>query len=81
MRVLFTTQAGSGHWRPLAPFARALQGAGHEVAFATTPFGCSVVAEHGFRSFPAGIDDWRSPPTPVRGQAAASSAPEQAESV
>lgn len=81
MRVLFTTQVGSGHWRPLAPFARALQGAGHEVAFATTPFGCPVLAEHGFLTFPAGIDDWRSPPPPTRSQAAPSSAPEQAASV
>jgi hypothetical protein len=80
MRVLFTTQVGSGHWRPLAPFARALQGAGHEVAFATTPLGCPVLAEHGFLAFPAGVDDWRSPSPPQRGQAAPSSVPEQAES-
>lgn len=59
MRVLFTTQVGAGHWRPLGPFARALEAAGHEIAFATTPFGCTVLAKHGFRSFPAGIDDWR----------------------
>jgi len=46
-----------GHWRPLAPFARALQGVGHEVAFATTPFGCPLITEHGFLTFPAGVDD------------------------
>lgn len=80
MRVLFTTQVGSGHWRPLAPFARALQTAGHEVAFATTPFGCPVIAEHGFATFPAGIDDWRSPPPLTRDQTAPAG-PEQAESV
>ena len=81
MRVLFTTQVGSGHWRPLASFARALQGAGHAVAFATTPLGCPVIAEHGFLTFPAGVDDWRSPASPTRVQAAPASAPEQAESV
>lgn len=58
MRVLFTTQVGEGHWRPLAPFARALATAGHGVAFATTPFGCARLAAHGFETFPVGIDDW-----------------------
>ncbi len=61
MRVLFATQVGSGHWRPLAPLAQALATAGHEVAFATTPVGCSDVGRHGFRCFPAGIDDWLKP--------------------
>jgi UDP:flavonoid glycosyltransferase YjiC (YdhE family) len=59
MRVLFTTQIGSGHWRPLAPFARALEAAGHEVAFGTTPIGCTIIAGHGFRCFPIGDDDWQ----------------------
>jgi len=58
MRVLFTTQVGSGHWRPLAPFARSLQEAGHDVAFASTPIFCSLITEHGFRVFPVGSDDW-----------------------
>jgi UDP:flavonoid glycosyltransferase YjiC (YdhE family) len=62
MRVLFTTQVGEGHWRPLAPFAVALQDAGHAVAFATTPFGCGVLAAHGFTCFPTGEDEWRTPP-------------------
>src|SRR3712207_3794732 len=61
MRVLFTTQIGSGHWRPLAPFARALAEAGHQVAFATTPIGCAIIAGHGFRCFPIGEDDWQKP--------------------
>lgn len=67
MRVLFTTQVGSGHWRPLAPFARALQAAGHDVAFASSPIFCSLIAEHGFRGFPVGSDDWltRSQQTPA----------------
>lgn len=58
MRVLFTTQVGSGHWRPLAPFAFALQHAGHEVVFASSPVFCTLIAEHGFRGFPIGSDDW-----------------------
>lgn len=62
MRVLFTTQVGEGHWRPLAPFALALQDAGHEVAFATTPFGCGVLGAHGFTCFAAGEDEWRVQP-------------------
>ena len=61
MRVLSTTQVGAGHWRPLAPFARALQGAGRAVAFATTPLSCPAIAEHGFQTFPAGVDEWRTP--------------------
>jgi UDP:flavonoid glycosyltransferase YjiC (YdhE family) len=62
MRILFTTQVGSGHWRPLAPFARALAEAGHTVAFASSPVFCSIIAEHGFRSFPVGRDDWLARP-------------------
>jgi len=58
MRVLFTTQVGSGHWRPLVPFAHALAAAGHAVAFAATPIFCDIIRGHGFRCFPAGTDDW-----------------------
>jgi hypothetical protein len=58
VRVLFTTQVGSGHWRPLAPFADALRRTNHEVAFASTPISCSSIAAHGFRGFPIGGDDW-----------------------
>ncbi len=58
MRVLFTCQVGEGHWRPLAPFARALIDAGHRVAFATTPFACARLSEHGFETHPIGVDDW-----------------------
>lgn len=57
MRVLFTSQAGEGHWRPLAPLGRALTAAGHEVAFATTPAFCGTVRSHGFTCFPVGVDD------------------------
>lgn len=34
MRVLFSTTAGSGHFGPLVPFARACQAAGHDVRVA-----------------------------------------------
>jgi UDP:flavonoid glycosyltransferase YjiC (YdhE family) len=57
MRVLFTTNPGSGHWHPLIPFAEALQTAGHEVAFATTPAACPSIAALGFRCFPVGADE------------------------
>lgn len=59
MRALFTSQAGSGHWRPLLPLAMALAAAGHEVAVATTPVACASIAVYGLRCFPVGIDDWR----------------------
>jgi UDP:flavonoid glycosyltransferase YjiC (YdhE family) len=81
MRTLFTTQVGAGHWRPLAPFAQALQAAGHEVAFATTPFGCGVIAAHGFRCFPAGIDDWPIPPQRRQANTSQPASPPQAEAV
>lgn len=55
MRALFTTQPGSGHWRPLAPFARALQTAGHTVAFATTPHFCGLIRPHGFACLPVPV--------------------------
>ncbi len=57
MRALFTTTAGSGHFHPLVPVARALVEAGHEVAVAApSSFGPTVEAS-GFRAFPAGRDD------------------------
>ncbi|SEL06599.1 glycosyltransferase, MGT family [Stigmatella aurantiaca] len=55
MRVLFTTTPGTGHFHPLVPTARALQRAGHEVAFAAAePFRSQVEAS-GFPVFPAGV--------------------------
>jgi UDP:flavonoid glycosyltransferase YjiC (YdhE family) len=57
MRALFTTHSIHSHWHPLVPLARALEAAGHEVAFATTPtFGPTIEAS-GFRAFPAGRRD------------------------
>lgn len=58
---MLTAQAGAGHWRPLAPLARALQDAGHEVAFAVTPYSCDEIGAYGFRCFPVGADDWLKP--------------------
>jgi UDP:flavonoid glycosyltransferase YjiC (YdhE family) len=57
MRVLLTSQPGEGHWRPLAPLARALSEAGHNVAFATTLRNSAIIRSHGFTCFPAGDDD------------------------
>lgn len=56
MRVLFTTQPGSGHFHPLVPLARALAAAGHDVAFASAAsLGPTIIAS-GFHAFPAGLD-------------------------
>ena len=57
MKVLFTTHPTASHWHPLVPLARALEAAGHEVAFATSPGFCPTVEAGGFRCFPAGADD------------------------
>ena len=59
MRVLFTTQPGTGHWRPLAPLAAELLAAGHEAAFAASPGFCADIGRFGFRCFPLGVDDYR----------------------
>jgi UDP:flavonoid glycosyltransferase YjiC (YdhE family) len=75
MRILFTTQVGAGHWRPLAPLAKAAEAAGHEVAFATTPVGCAGVGRHGFHAFPAGDDDWLRPPPRAHGEPPESAQP------
>ncbi len=56
MRVLFTTLPAYGSFQPLAPVARALIEAGHEVAFAASPTFCRVVTRAGFRCVPAGLD-------------------------
>src|SRR5688500_16252309 len=58
MRVLFTTQPGSGMFNPLVPFARALRQAGHDVAVACAASFRPVVEAAGFATIPAGID-WR----------------------
>jgi UDP:flavonoid glycosyltransferase YjiC (YdhE family) len=56
MKVLFTCVVGHGHFNPMVPLARALEGAGHRVAFATDPGFCGHVRDVGFEAFPAGLD-------------------------
>lgn len=56
LRVLLTTQPGTGHLNSMVPLARALTAAGHEVAFATGATFCSTVEAAGFRAIPAGLD-------------------------
>jgi UDP:flavonoid glycosyltransferase YjiC (YdhE family) len=56
MKVLFTCVVGHGHFNPMVPLARALEAAGHRVAFATDPGFCGHVREVGFEAFPAGLD-------------------------
>lgn len=55
MRVLCTCVPGFGHFHPMVPMARALQAAGHEVAFATEARFCPRVERAGFAAFPAGL--------------------------
>lgn len=48
MRILFTFIGGSGHLRPLFPFARAAQAAGHTVAVAGPGSQQATIASAGF---------------------------------
>ena len=52
MRCLLCVAGGYGHFHPLAPLARALQAAGHTVAFAVGPRLQPVVAGAGFTVLP-----------------------------
>jgi UDP:flavonoid glycosyltransferase YjiC (YdhE family) len=54
MRFLFTTIPGSGHFHPLVPTARALQGRGHDVVFAASPTFAPAIEAAGFEAHPAG---------------------------
>jgi UDP:flavonoid glycosyltransferase YjiC (YdhE family) len=56
MRVLFTCVVGHGHFNPMVPVARALEDAGHDVAFATDPGFVDHVRSVGFQSFASGLD-------------------------
>lgn len=56
MRVLVTLLPATGSLHPLVPVARALVDAGHDVRFACAPSFGPAVREHGFDTFPAGID-------------------------
>jgi UDP:flavonoid glycosyltransferase YjiC (YdhE family) len=53
--VLFTSLVGHGIVHPMVPFARALVGAGHRVAFATGEHFCPWIERLGFEAFPAGL--------------------------
>src|SRR4051812_25991216 len=58
MRVLFTTQPGTGHFHPLVPLAQALRDVGHDVAFAGARSAQPLIEASGFRGFSAGVE-WR----------------------
>ena len=55
MRVLCTCLPGFGHFHPMVPVARALEAAGHQVAFATERRFCARVERAGFRAYPCGL--------------------------
>jgi UDP:flavonoid glycosyltransferase YjiC (YdhE family) len=52
MRVLFSTTAGTGHFGPLIPFAKACAAAGHTVAVASPGRFAEAVAGEGFTHLP-----------------------------
>ncbi len=56
MKVLMTTQPGLGHLHPMLPLARALEEAGHTVAFACAASFIARVEAAGFSAFAAGVD-------------------------
>lgn len=56
MRLLFTTQPGHGHFRPLVPLAQAAREAGHEVHVASSARFGDAIREAGFEAVAAGID-------------------------
>ena len=61
VRCLFTCRHGFGHVLPLLPLARAVEAAGHAVAFATGDPFQRVARDAGFAAFTAGlsVDCWR----------------------
>lgn len=56
MRVLLTSTPALGHLQPMLPLARALRGAGHEVAVAAAPELCARVEDAGLVALAAGLD-------------------------
>jgi UDP:flavonoid glycosyltransferase YjiC (YdhE family) len=56
MRALFTVQPAIGHLHPLVPVGRALQDAGHEVAFCSSASFRPEVEAFGFEYFDVGLD-------------------------
>jgi UDP:flavonoid glycosyltransferase YjiC (YdhE family) len=57
VRVLFSCIGLFGHFQPLVPVARALDEAGHAVAFACAASFVPTVERTGFPAFPAGFDN------------------------
>jgi UDP:flavonoid glycosyltransferase YjiC (YdhE family) len=57
MRALFTCFPQFGHFLPLTSVARAMAGAGHDVAVGTTRMLQSAVEAAGLRWVRAGIED------------------------
>lgn len=57
MRILITTMAAEGHFRPLVPIAHAALRAGHQVAVCAPATAAALIAEHGLAHLPAG-EDW-----------------------
>lgn len=55
MRILCTCIPSTGRFLVLAPLARALQDAGHEVTFAAPADFAAVIAQAGFQTFEAGL--------------------------
>ena len=56
MKALFTVQPAIGHLHPLIPVARAVEEAGHDVAFCSSASFRGEIAKFGFDCFPAGLD-------------------------
>ena len=56
MRALFTVQPSVGHLHPLVPVARALSGAGHDVAICSAPSFRPEVEAFGLTHVDAGLD-------------------------
>jgi UDP:flavonoid glycosyltransferase YjiC (YdhE family) len=54
VRVLLSTTSGAGHFRPLLPFARALERAGHELACAAPAEATAMVEREGLKHLPFG---------------------------
>jgi UDP:flavonoid glycosyltransferase YjiC (YdhE family) len=54
MRILFSTTAGTGHFGPLIPFARACTAAGHTVAVAAPGSFAGAITGAGFRHLAVG---------------------------
>jgi hypothetical protein len=63
VRALLTVHPSVGHLHPLVPVARALAGAGHEVAVASAPAFRGDVEAFGLRHIGAGLDCSMSDPS------------------